>query len=115
MLVSADGEPQCVYVTAEQAAGMEDGSVLTLDTAVAEAVAQLIPDQVNVIGGGSGCSQFYVKEGDGDSGQLMITSGVEQGEEMTQAQVVAQVVQEGEPVSGAGEKFWYSKTCMHYL
>jgi hypothetical protein len=28
---------------------------------------------------------------------------------------VAQVVQEGEPVSGAGEKFWYSKTCMHYL
>ena len=103
MLVSADGEPQCVYVTAEQAAGMEDGSVLTLDTAVAEAVAQLIPDQVNVIGGGSGCSQFYVKEGDADSGQLMITSGVEQGEEMTQAQVVAQVVQEGEPVSGAGE------------
>lgn len=102
MLVSADGEPQCVYVTAEQAAGMEDGSVLTLDTAVAEAVAQLIPDQVNVIGGGSGCSQFYVKEGDGDSGQLMITSGVEQGEEMTQAQVVAQVVQEGEPVSGTG-------------
>jgi hypothetical protein len=44
-----------------------------------------------------------VKEGDADSGQLMITSGVEQGEEMTQAQVVAQVVQEGEPVSGAGE------------
>lgn len=102
MLVSADGEPQCVYVTAEQAAGMEDGSVLTLDTAVAEAVAQLMPDQVNVIGGGSGCSQFYVKEGDADSGQLMITSGVEQGEEMTQAQVVAQVVQEGEPMSGAG-------------
>lgn len=108
MLVSADGEPQCVYVTAEQAAGMEDGSVLTLDTAVAEAVAQLIPDQVNVIGGGSGCSQFYVKEGDADSGQLMITSGVEQGEEMTQAQVVAQVVQEGEPMSGAGENSKYS-------
>lgn len=103
MLVSADGEPQCVYVTAEQAAGMEDGSVLTLDTAVAEAVAQLMPDQVNVIGGGSGCSQFYVKEGEADSGQLMITSEVEQGEEMTQAQVVAQVVQEGEPMSGAGE------------
>lgn len=115
MLVSADGEPQCVYVTAEQAAGMEDGSVLTLDTAVAEAVAQLIPDQVNVIGGGSGCSQFYVKEEDADSGQLMITSGVEQGEEMTQAQVVAQVVQEGEPVSGAGEKCRYSKTDIHHL
>jgi hypothetical protein len=103
MLVSADGEPQCVYVTAEQAAGMEDGSVLTLDTAVAEAVAQLMPDQVNVIGGGSGCSQFYVKEGDADSGQLMITSGVEQGEEATQAHVVAEVFQEGEPMSGAGE------------
>lgn len=102
MLVSADGEQQCVYVTAEQAAGMEDGSVLTLDTAVAEAVAQLMPDQVNVIGGGSGCSQFYVKEGEGDGGQLMITSGVEQAEETTQAQVVAQVVQEGEPMSGSG-------------
>jgi hypothetical protein len=91
---------------------MEDGSVLTLDTAVAEAVAQLIPDQVNVIGGGSGCSQFYVKEGDADSGQLMITSGVEQGEEMTQAQVVAQVVQEGEPMSGAGEKSKYNTALM---
>ncbi|KAJ9588236.1 hypothetical protein L9F63_018400 [Diploptera punctata] len=101
MLVSADGEQQCVYVTAEQAAGMEDGSVLTLDSAVAEAVAQLMPDQVNVIGGGSGCSQFYVKEEEGDSGQLMITSGVEQGEETTQAQVVAQVVQEGESPSGS--------------
>jgi hypothetical protein len=112
MLVSADGEPHCVYVTAEQAAGMEDGSVLTLDTAVAEAVAQLIPDQVNVIGGGSGCSQFYVKEGDADSGQLMIASGVEQGEEMTQAQVVAQVVQEGEPMSGAGENFKYNTALM---
>lgn len=109
MLVSADGEPQCVYVTAEQAAGMEDGSVLTLDTAVAEAVAQLMPDQVNVIAGGSGCSQFYVKEGDADSGQLMITSGVEQGEETTQAQVVAQVVQEGEPMTGTGENCKYSK------
>lgn len=109
MLVSADGEPQCVYVTAEQAAGMEDGSVLTLDTAVAEAVAQLMPDQVNVIAGGSGCSQFYVKEGDADSGQLMITSGVEQGEETTQAQVVAQVVQEGEPMSGTGENCRYNK------
>jgi hypothetical protein len=112
MLVSADGEPHCVYVTAEQAAGMEDGSVLTLDTAVAEAVAQLIPDQVNVIGGGSGCSQFYVKEGDADSGQLMIASGVEEGEEMTQAQVVAQVVQEGEPMSGAGENSKYNTGLM---
>lgn len=108
MLVSADGEPQCVYVTAEQAAGMEDGSVLTLDTAVAEAVAQLMPE-VNVIAGGSGCSQFYMKEVDADSEQLMITSGVEDGEETTQAQVVAQVVQEGEPMSGTGENCGYSK------
>nr|CAD7571893.1 unnamed protein product [Timema californicum] len=98
-LEGSEGEQQCVYVTSDQA----DGSVLTLDTAVAEAVAQLIPDQsVNVLGAPGGSSQFYVKEGDDEAsgGQLMMLD--HSGEETLQAQVVAQVVQEGDPAPGSG-------------
>nr|CAD7426234.1 unnamed protein product [Timema monikensis] len=98
-LEGSEGEQQCVYVTSDQA----DGSVLTLDTAVAEAVAQLIPDQsVNVLGTPGGSSQFYVKEGDDEAsgGQLMMLD--HSGEETLQAQVVAQVVQEGDPAPGSG-------------
>ncbi|XP_032452269.1 uncharacterized protein LOC100114613 isoform X7 [Nasonia vitripennis] len=107
-----DGEQQCVYVTTEQQAG-EDGSVLTLDHAVAEAVAQLMPDQVNLT------PQFYVKEGtDGtvegaevgtadnqqmvmsimDSTNTVVATGQEDSE--NQAQVVAQVIQADEPTPG---------------
>ena len=43
----ADGEQQCVYVASEEGEG-GDGGLLTLDTAVAEAVQQLIPEQVNI-------------------------------------------------------------------
>jgi len=99
----ADGEQQCVYVTTEQQG--DDGSVLTLDHAVAEAVAQLIPDQVNLT------SQFYVKE-DGaeptensmvmsimDNTNTTDVTGTQEDNE-TQAQVVAQVVQAEEPTPG---------------
>jgi hypothetical protein len=99
----ADGEQQCVYVTTEQQG--DDGSVLTLDHAVAEAVAQLIPDQVNLT------SQFYVKE-DGaeptensmvmsimDNTNATDVTGTQEDNE-TQAQVVAQVVQAEEPTPG---------------
>ncbi|XP_034937952.1 endochitinase A isoform X2 [Chelonus insularis] len=97
----ADGEQQCVYVTTEQQG--DDGSVLTLDHAVAEAVAQLMPDQVNLT------PQFYVKEGEGEAaeGQMVMSimdnnSGAvgTQEDPDGQAQVVAQVVQADEPTPG---------------
>ena len=102
-----DGEQQCVYVATTGEQG--DGSVLTLDHAVAEAVAQLMPDQVNL------APQFYVKEGDGTTegtegsageNQQMVMSIMDntntvgdttQEDGETQAQVVAQVVQADEP------------------
>ncbi|XP_032687196.1 mucin-5AC isoform X2 [Odontomachus brunneus] len=99
----ADGEQQCVYVTTEQQG--DDGSVLTLDHAVAEAVAQLIPDQVNLT------PQFYVKE-DGteptensmvmsimDNANATDVAGTQEDND-GQAQVVAQVVQAEEPTPG---------------
>ncbi|XP_012251503.2 serine-rich adhesin for platelets isoform X2 [Athalia rosae] len=98
----ADGEQQCVYVTTEQQG--DDGSVLTLDHAVAEAVAHLMPDQVNLT------PQFYVKEGDAESSenQMVVSimdsnnSAVAAGQEDSdgQAQVVAQVVQADDPTPG---------------
>ncbi|XP_011503443.1 PREDICTED: uncharacterized protein LOC105366638 [Ceratosolen solmsi marchali] len=105
----ADGEQQCVYVTTSEQQ-CEEGSVLTLDHAVAEAVAQLMPDQVNL------APQFYVKEAteselEGatsvgtenqqmvmsvmDNTNTVVASGQEDGE--NQAQVVAQVIQADEP------------------
>ncbi|XP_018354549.1 PREDICTED: mucin-5AC isoform X3 [Trachymyrmex septentrionalis] len=102
----ADGEQQCVYVTTEQQG--DDGSVLTLDHAVAEAVAQLIPDQVNLT------PQFYVKE-DGaeptensmvmsimDNTNTSDVSGTQEdndGHNEGQS-VIAQVVQAEEPTPG---------------
>ncbi|XP_047113451.1 uncharacterized protein LOC124789961 isoform X1 [Schistocerca piceifrons] len=116
--VSDESGQQCVYVSTEGGEGSEEGAVLTLDTAVAEAVAQLMPEQVNVIGG-AGCSQFFIKGEDGtvvnqegqerqqeqsqEEQQLVMTSMVDQqAADESQAQVVAHVVQEGEldPVTG---------------
>ncbi|XP_072751402.1 uncharacterized protein Chro [Anoplolepis gracilipes] len=99
----ADGEQQCVYVTTEQQG--DDGSVLTLDHAVAEAVAQLIPDQVNLT------PQFYVKEDGAESTENSMVMSIMDNANATdvtgaqedndgQAQVVAQVVQAEEPTPG---------------
>lgn len=101
----ADGEQQCVYVTTEQQG--DEGSVLTLDHAVAEAVAQLIPDQVNLT------PQFYVKEDGAESNENSMVMSImdnnantadvtttTQEDNETQAQVVAQVVQADEPTPG---------------
>ncbi|EZA62581.1 uncharacterized protein LOC105276812 [Ooceraea biroi] len=99
----ADGEQQCVYVTTEQQG--DDGSVLTLDHAVAEAVAQLIPDQVNLT------PQFYVKEDGAESTENSMVMSIMDNANTTdvtgtqednegQAQVVAQVVQAEEPTPG---------------
>ena len=98
----ADGEQQCVYVTTEQQG--EDGSVLTLDHAVAEAVAQLLPDQSNL------GSQFYVKEGEAGEAtdNQMVMSIIDDPnataaagtQEDSEGQVVAQVVQADDPTPG---------------
>lgn len=99
----ADGEQQCVYVTTEQQG--DDGSVLTLDHAVAEAVAQLIPDQVNLT------PQFYVKEDGAEPTENSMVMSIMDNTNATdvagtqedndgQAQVVAQVVQAEEPTPG---------------
>ncbi|TGZ54251.1 Chromodomain Y-like protein 2 [Temnothorax longispinosus] len=99
----ADGEQQCVYVTTEQQG--DDGSVLTLDHAVAEAVAQLIPDQVNLT------PQFYVKEDGAESTENSMVMSIMDNANTTdvtgtqedndgQAQVIAQVVQAEEPTPG---------------
>lgn len=102
----ADGEQQCVYVTTDQQG--EDGSVLTLDHAVAEAVAQLLPDQANL------GSQFYVKEGEGGEtgdNQMVMSimedpnaSAVAGTQDDSEGQVVAQVVQADDPTPG---KFFF--------
>ncbi|XP_057320479.1 uncharacterized protein LOC130664545 isoform X1 [Microplitis mediator] len=98
----ADGEQQCVYVTTEQQG--DEGSVLTLDHAVAEAVAQLMPDQVNLT------PQFYVKEAEGEAADNQMVMSImdnsaagavgTQEDPDGQAQVVAQVVQADEPTPG---------------
>lgn len=99
----ADGEQQCVYVTTEQQG--DDGSVLTLDHAVAEAVAQLIPDQVNL------APQFYVKEDGAEPTENSMVMSIMDNANTTdvtgtqedndgQAQVIAQVVQAEEPTPG---------------
>ena len=104
----ADGEQQCVYVTTDQQG--EDGSVLTLDHAVAEAVAHLLPDQANL------SSQFYVKEGEGGEAadnQMVMSimedpnaTAVAGAQDDTEGQVVAQVVQADDPTPG--KLFFYS-------
>jgi hypothetical protein len=92
-----------VYVTTEQQG--DDGSVLTLDHAVAEAVAQLIPDQVNLT------PQFYVKEDGAEPTENSMVMSIMDNANTTdvtgtqedndgQAQVVAQVVQAEEPTPG---------------
>ncbi|XP_029168681.1 flocculation protein FLO11 [Nylanderia fulva] len=99
----ADGEQQCVYVTTEQQG--DDGSVLTFD----QAVAQLIPEQVNLT------PQFFVKE-DGaeptensmmmsimDNANAADVTGAQEDND-GQAQVVAQVVQAEEPTPGGTRK-----------
>lgn len=99
----ADGEQQCVYVTTEQQG--DDGSVLTFNHAVAEAVAQLIPDQVNLT------PQFYVKEDGAEPTENSMVMSIMDNANATdvtgtqedndgQAQVVAQVVQAEEPTPG---------------
>ncbi|XP_051155161.1 mucin-4 isoform X2 [Leptopilina boulardi] len=103
LVTRGDGEQLCAYVTADP---QEEGSVLTLDHAVAEAVAQLLPDQTNL------GSQFYVKEG-GDTGEStdnneMVMSimdnsnaaGVAGSQDESEGQVVAQVVQADDPTPG---------------
>lgn len=106
LLVSGEDGQQCVYVaTGEE--GDENATVLTLDPSYADTVAQL--SQVNILGGdGDGETQFYVKEGEeGELVSLQVQGGTGSqdgsGEE-TQSQVVAQLVEAGEPAPGGGPR-----------
>ncbi|XP_046678442.1 uncharacterized protein LOC124366156 isoform X5 [Homalodisca vitripennis] len=102
LLVSEDGQQQCVYVTTDGEG--EDGStILTLDTAYADAVAQLGTDQVNILSTENG-EQFYIKEGE-EGGQLMALEGEEGVAADDQSgQVVAQLVEAGEPAPGGSRR-----------
>ncbi|CAH1396078.1 unnamed protein product [Nezara viridula] len=106
LLVSGEDGQQCVYVaTGEE--GDENATVLTLDPSYADTVAQL--SQVNILGGdGDGETQFYVKEGEeGELVSLQVQggSGSQDGSgEETQSQVVAQLVEAGEPAPGGGPR-----------
>ncbi|XP_075237257.1 chromodomain-containing protein chromator isoform X3 [Lycorma delicatula] len=114
LVSSSEGGQQCVYVTTEAGSEGVEGeesstsAVLTLDSAYADAVAQLIPEQVDILTGSTGCSQFYVKEGDG--GELVsLEEGSEDatvvaGSDDQAGQVVAQLVEAGEPAPGGGPR-----------
>lgn len=102
LVTRGDGEQLCAYVTADP---QEEGSVLTLDHAVAEAVAQLLPDQTNL------GSQFYVKEGETeestDNNEMVMSimdnssaTAVAGAQDESEGQVVAQVVQADDPTPG---------------
>lgn len=104
LLMTQDGNQQCIYVTTSEQQGDGESPVLTIDTAVAEAVAQLMPNE-------DIASQFYVKgaEGEQTENQQMVMSimddssaNVAAGQEDPdgQSQVVAQVVQADEPTPG---------------
>lgn len=49
LVSSEDGEQQCVYVTTGDDGGEAGSTILTLDSAYANAVAQLGSDQVIII------------------------------------------------------------------
>ena len=58
--------------------------------------------QVNILGGdGDGETQFYVKEGEeGELVSLQVQGGSQDGGDDTQSQVVAQLVEAGDPAPG---------------
>lgn len=118
VVASGDDDQQCVFVTEDGHQVMqrtnEDGStVLTLESAYADAVAQLVPNQVNILPDGS---QIYVKQEENGQVELVqIQGGTEMaeqegGEEQegqlaenaddNSGQVVAQLIEAGEPAPG---------------
>lgn len=107
MVTGEDGQ-QCVYVTTGEE-GDENAAVLTLDPSYADTVAQL--GQVNILGAdGENETQFYVKEGEeGELVSLQVQGGSSTGSqegnnEDGQSQVVAQLVEAGEPAPGGGPR-----------
>ncbi|KAL1137788.1 hypothetical protein AAG570_009484 [Ranatra chinensis] len=101
LLVSGDDGQQCVYVTTGEDAD-DNTAVLTLDPSYADAIAQM--SQGNILGGeGEGEAQFYVKEGGEDREIVSLQVQNEAGED-PQSQVVAQLVEAGEPAPGGGPR-----------
>ncbi|BES96471.1 Chromo (Hypothetical proteinRromatin Organisation MOdifier) domain [Nesidiocoris tenuis] len=104
-MLLAGGE-HCVYLTPEN--GDENATLIPLDTSsYSEQVNQI--EQVNVLGEiteeDSSTTQLYMKDGDGEEGELMDIQV--QGQEATdddQSQLVAQLVEAGEPAPGGGPR-----------
>nr|XP_018900168.1 PREDICTED: uncharacterized protein LOC109032473 isoform X1 [Bemisia tabaci]XP_018900169.1 PREDICTED: uncharacterized protein LOC109032473 isoform X2 [Bemisia tabaci] len=83
LLEGAEGTQQCVFVTQ----GGEDGSVLAIDPSqYANSVGQLMPEQMEA--SANGAASITIESGEGED----------------QAQVVAQLVEAGEPCGGGLRK-----------
>ncbi|XP_054260104.1 uncharacterized protein LOC128984764 isoform X3 [Macrosteles quadrilineatus] len=103
LVSSEDGEQQCVYVTTGDDGG--EGTILTLDSAYANAVAQLGSEQVNILSTEDG-DQYFIKEDDVEGGEVMTLEGDEglvAGDDQS-GQVVAQLVEAGEPAPGGSRR-----------
>uniref|UniRef100_A0A0K8SL74 Chromo domain-containing protein n=1 Tax=Lygus hesperus TaxID=30085 RepID=A0A0K8SL74_LYGHE len=100
LLMAGEDGQQCVYLTTGEN-GDENATVITLDpSSYTEQVNQL--GQVNVLNEvGEEGQQFYVKEG--EEGELMDIQ-VQEGAEDGQSQLVAQLVEAGEPAPGGGPR-----------
>uniref|UniRef100_A0A0A9YR58 Muscle M-line assembly protein unc-89 n=1 Tax=Lygus hesperus TaxID=30085 RepID=A0A0A9YR58_LYGHE len=101
LLMAGEDGQQCVYLTTGEN-GDENATVITLDpSSYTEQVNQL-GQQVNVLNEvGEEGQQFYVKEG--EEGELMDIQ-VQEGAEDGQSQLVAQLVEAGEPAPGGGPR-----------
>lgn len=93
----ADGEQQCVLVASQEGEGEEGaGSVLTLDAAVSEAVAQIgVPQEQAQHLTEEQAAQYKLQEGVDPNQQLTI-----QTEDSQDGQITAEVVQADQPSPG---------------
>ncbi|XP_067014514.2 uncharacterized protein [Anabrus simplex] len=93
----------CVYVTTEQ---IENGDgqntgILTLNTAVAEAVAQMGGVPERLMTERSGCSQFYVRESESSDDLVMATVvDATDAEGNPESELVTHMVRQGELIPG---------------
>ncbi|XP_014252366.1 uncharacterized protein LOC106668253 isoform X5 [Cimex lectularius] len=100
LLVSGEDGQQCVYVTTGEN-GDENAAVLALGSTYSDTVAQL--EGVNILGTEGEETQFYVKESE-DGELLSLEVQGQDGSEDGQSQLVAQLVEAGEPAPGGGPR-----------
>ncbi|KAF6216323.1 hypothetical protein GE061_000664, partial [Apolygus lucorum] len=101
LLMAGEDGQQCVYLTTGEN-GDENATVITLDPSSYSDQVNQIGQQVNVLNEvGEEEQQFYVKEG--EEGELMDIQ-VQEGADDGQSQLVAQLVEAGEPAPGGGPR-----------